>query len=282
MKAEVLCSRLNILDYAEVLKPRETTLLTFIGVMAAVIAGGKEAGELGRIILVVGLGSAGVNGLTNYLDREVDARMARTRHRALPSRRIHPPEKVLPLMVGLVALALVLAWGLHPLAFFAGLLGTGTALVGRKSGVTHLLGGISGAAPVLVGWLAVNSQLSPGLLVLCLLVLAWVPLHVGSLMLVHREDYLGAGIKIFPLTWEERDTHRLLLALALLVVILSGALYFVGPFSQAYLVIATLLGLALVWAAVQGHRSGAWSLYKLSAYPYLGFLFLALAADAWF
>ena len=69
------------------------------------------------VLITLLLGSAGVNGLTNYLDRDVDARMQRTKHRVLPAKRIEPPEKVLPLTIGLVIVGLVLAWQLHPLSF---------------------------------------------------------------------------------------------------------------------------------------------------------------------
>jgi 4-hydroxybenzoate polyprenyltransferase len=165
--------------YLEVLKPRETALLTFIGAMAGLMAGTPSWDRLLLVAMAVGLGSAGVNGLTNYLDREVDARMERTRRRALPSQAIYPPEKVLPLCGGLVALALALAWYLHPWAFAAGLLGTATALVGRKRAFTHLLGGISGSAPVLVGWLGVNPQVTPLLGLLALLILAAILWFLG-------------------------------------------------------------------------------------------------------
>ncbi|MDP2916597.1 MAG: UbiA family prenyltransferase, partial [Dehalococcoidia bacterium] len=105
-------------NYIEVLKPRETALLVFIGVVTAVVAGGGVL-PVSRLILTLAAilcASAGANGLTNYLDRELDARMTRTRNRALPSKRIYPPEKVLPLTIGLSLAGLALAWRLHPIA----------------------------------------------------------------------------------------------------------------------------------------------------------------------
>jgi len=92
-------SYIKVRDYFEILKPRETSLLTFIGICAAIIAGSGHTplDKLLLVLFVLLLGSAGANGLTNYLDRNVDAKMLRTRHRALPSKRIYPAEKVLPL-----------------------------------------------------------------------------------------------------------------------------------------------------------------------------------------
>lgn len=150
-------------DYIEVLKPRASSLLTFIGVSAAIIAGDGQP-PLDRLLLVtiaILLGSAGANGLTNYLDRDVDARMQPTRHRALPAKLIEPPEKVLPLTIGLVTVGLALAWQLHPLSFLFGAIGTVAALVWRKRATCVFPQGmLASSAPVLIGWFAINPTFS--------------------------------------------------------------------------------------------------------------------------
>jgi len=81
-----------LINYIEVLKPRETILLTFIGFCAAVVAGAGHppVGWLLLATLAILVGSGGCNGITNYIDREVDAKMKRTQHRPLPSKRIYP------------------------------------------------------------------------------------------------------------------------------------------------------------------------------------------------
>jgi protoheme IX farnesyltransferase len=109
-----------------VLKPRETVLLAFIGVCSAVIAaqGHPSLGVLALVLVAVAIGSAGANGLTNYLDRDVDARMKRTHLRALPAERIVPARKALVWSVFLILVALTLAWFLDPLCFVFGLVGT--------------------------------------------------------------------------------------------------------------------------------------------------------------
>jgi protoheme IX farnesyltransferase len=109
----------TFLDYITVLKPVETSLLTFIGICSTFIAaaGYPSVKVLFLTLIAILLGSAGSNGLTNYLDHEVDARMTRTYNRALPSRRIDPPQKALPLIIGLILMGLALAWVLNPLCF---------------------------------------------------------------------------------------------------------------------------------------------------------------------
>lgn len=274
-----------IAKYIEVLKPKETSLLTFIGVCAAVVAaGGRPQLSLLFIALIaIALGSGGCNGLTNYLDRDVDARMRRTQHRALPSKRIFPPQKVLPLVVTLVAGALALAWFLHPLCFLFGAIGVAAAVMWRKTWATHLLGIISGCAPVLVGYLAISHQLNLTILFLCLLIAVWVPLHVWSLMTCHRDDYLQAGVRIFPVTWETKEAIKVLVALSVLLYAISLALYHFSDFGVLYLVVANILGIAMVVATVRLLKSSAsrdtWRVYKLTAFPYLGILFLAMGID---
>lgn len=271
-------------NYLEVLKPKESALLIFIGVAGAFMGGGGHP-SVSRLLLAslaVALGSAGCNGLTNYLDREVDARMQRTKHRALPSKRIVPAEKVLPLTVGLVIVALAIAWKLNPYSFLAGLAGVIAAVVARKSAITHFLGGLSGGAPVAVGWLAIAPP-SLELLFLLLLILTWVPIHVWSLMLAYREDYLKGGVRIFPVTWEVKDSVRMLAGLSILLYALSWGLYFAGGFGWLYLAAANVLGVAMIYASFRlWQKAGsqdAWKVYKLSAYPYLGLIFLAMGLD---
>ncbi len=274
--------------YIEVLKPAPTLLITFIGVCTAIVASdGRPPLDL---VLLVGvtilLASAGANGLTNYLDRDVDARMERTRNRALPAGRIKPAEKVLPLLIGLVVAGLVLAWQLHPLSFLADLVGTLAAVVWRKR-VTCVFpqGMLASCAPVLMAWFAFKPAFSWEILLLCLLVGVWLPPHVWSIMIAHREDYLRAGINYFPMSREIRDAVKVLLVFALVLYFTSSALYFVGGFGWLYLVLANILGLMMVYASIRlvvsSKSEDAWKLYKLSSFPYLGLLFVALCLDAW-
>ena len=232
------------------------------------------------------LGSAGTNGLTNYIDRDFDAKMRRTRHRVLPSKRIYPPQKVLPLLVGLVIVALVLAWRLHPFAFIAGLVGTIIAVTWRKR-LTCVFpqGAIAGCAPVLIGWFAITPTFSWEILLLCLLIVFWLPLHVWSVMVSNRDDYLGAGLNFFPMSIEVRKAIIVLLLFSLTLYVVSIVLYFVGGFGWLYLVLASLLGVMMLYAisrlVISNTSRDAWRLYKLSSFPYLGLIFLAMCLDIW-
>ena len=263
-------------------------MLTFIGICSAFIAGdGNLSLELLPIALAILLASAGANGLTSYLDRDVDARMRRTRNRALPSKRIYPPEKILPLTIGLVIIGLVLAFNLHWLCFLADLVGTTSAAVWRKKWTCVFPQGmIASCAPVLMGWFAIEPAFSWEILVLCLLIAVWLPLHVWSVMIANRESYIGAGLNYFPMSWQAKDAVKVLLIFSLALYGASIALYFAGGFTWLYLVLANLLGIMMVYASlrlvISGASRDAWRLYKLSAFPYLGLIFLTMCLDIWY
>ena len=274
-------------NYTEVLKPRASVLLTFIGVCAAIIAGdGHVSSKLLLIAFTIFIASAGANGLTNYLDCNIDARMRRTRNRALPSKRIYPPEKVLPLNIGLVIIGLALAWYLHPLCFISDLIGTEAAVTGRKRATCVFPQGmLASCAPVLMGWLAINPAFSWEILLLCILIAAWLPLHVWSIMIANREDYISAGLNFFPMNREVKEAVKVLLVLSLVLCAAAITLYFVGGFSLLYLIVASLLSIMMVYASsrlvISSTSHDAWRLYKLSAFPYLGLIFLAMCLDIW-
>ncbi len=275
-------------NYLDVLKLRETSLIVFLGICASVLAGGGHlsVGRLSLVLVALFIASAGVNGLTNYLDHAIDARMTRTKHRALPSKRIQPAEKVLPLTLGLTIAGLALAWYMHPFCFFAGLGGTVTAIVWRKRWTCVFPQGVlASCAPILAAWFAVKSTPSWLLLSICLLISIWMPLHLWSVMIAWRDDYLNAGIKFFPLNLRVEKAARILVVLSFLLYASSIAVYFTGDFTWIYMVIANILGVTLVYTSLRLAASTSskrsWTLYKLSAFPYMGLLFVAMCLDTW-
>ena len=136
-----------------------------------------------------------------------------------------------------------------------------------------------------MGWLAIKPTVSWELLLLCILIAAWLPLHVWSVNIAHREDYLQAGLSYFPISLEVKDSVKVLLVFALVLYAVSIALYFIGDFAWLYLVLAYILGIIMVYAGfrlvVSRATKDAWRLYRLSAFPYLGAIFLVMCLDIW-
>jgi len=275
-------------DYIEVLKPRASILLALIGVGAVFIAsdGHPSWYRLVLAAVTIFIASAGANGLTNYLDCGIDGMMQRTSHRALPSKRISPPEKVLPLNVSLVVAGLALAWYLHPLCFLSDLVGTLAAIIGRKRATCVFpQGAIASCAPVLMGWFAIKPYFSWEILLLCVLIGIWLPLHVWSVMIAHREDYISAGLNFFPMSRKASEAVKVLLLFSLVLAAAAVTLYFIDSFGWLYLAVAGVLSIVMVYAClrlvISAAAEDAWKLYKLSSFPYLGLLFLAMSLDIW-
>ncbi len=274
-------------NYLEVLKPRETLLLTFLGACSVVIGanGTPAAGLLAVAILTILVASAGANGFTNYLDRDVDARMVRTRGRVLPTGRIEP-RKVLVWTLSLIIIGFIMAWFLHPYAFAADATGTVAAAVFRKRVICVFpQGAIASCAPVLIGWFAVNNDFTLETGLLCLLICAWLPLHVWSVMVSRRDDYIRAGLTFFPMNVSVRTAVSVLLVFALALNAAAVWLYFAAGFSIVYLVVAVGLGAAMLYSTSRlvatNASKDAWKLYKLSSFPYLGLIFTAMCVSVW-
>ena len=117
------------------------------------------------------------------------------------------------------------------------------------------------------------------------MICVWVPLHVWSVMLANREDYLSGGVKYFPVSREFANAVPALVLLSLPLFAVSLALYFTSGMGLIYLTSASLLGALMVYANARLLTSGAsrdaWKVYKLSAFPYLGLIFLAMSLDVW-
>ena len=280
-----LARKVPILSYLEIVKPRETFLLVFIGACAGVIAsnGYFATDKFLIIIIALLLGSAGSNGITNYLDRHVDTRMVRTKYRALPSQLIYPPEKSLLMVIPLILVALFLAWLVNPICFIIGLVGVLASSLWRKTITCTFFGIIAGCSPILIGWFAFNRSLNLTILLLCLLVVFWIPVHVWSVIVARRNEYLSAGLTYFPINLNTKIIVTMIFILNCLLVVVSICLYLFAGFQLLYLIVAVAIGTLMVIATgnlvLNTNSKISWSVYKLSSFPYLGLLFASMVAD---
>jgi len=144
---------------------------------------------------------------------------------------------------------------------------------------------IASCAPVLMGWFAVRATVSWEILLLCVLIAVWLPSHIWSIMVAHREDYKKAGITYFPINCRVKTVSRVLFIFSVLLYAASIGLYFAGTFGLLYFIAANLSGIIIIYASfrlmVSQSSGDAWKLYKLSAFPYLGLIFLVMGLDIW-
>jgi len=207
-------------------------------------------GALG--IALVAASAAAVNHL---VDRRIDAIMVRTRGRPLPSGALGSGQVVVfAAVVGLTGMGLLVAFtnplcAALTLASLVGYAGIYSMYLKRATPQNIVIGGAAGAAPPLLGWVAVTGQLDPGALLLFLIIFVWTPPHFWALAIHRRDEYAQAAVPMLPVTHGVPFTARriLLYSVALLFITLLPVL--IAMSSWLYLAGAMVLGARFVWFA---------------------------------
>jgi heme o synthase len=277
-------------DYVALTKPRIIVLLLITTLAAMLVAdpGGPPLATVLWTMLGGYLAAGGAGAINHYLDREVDARMARTRRRPLVSGRIEPWHGLafgIALGIAAVAQLSLTVNGLAAALAAAGLLGyvfVYTLWLKPRTPQNIVLGGAAGAVPPLVGWAAATGGLSLDALWLFAIVFVWTPPHFWALSLLIKDDYARTGVPMLPVVRGEQATRRQILAYSLLLVALTALPAASGLFGVPYLVAALALGAGFIALAAllvrRPSRAAARRLY-LSSLLYLALLFVAMAAD---
>mgnify|MGYP000035336551 CR=1 FL=1 len=277
-------------DYLALTKPRIILLLLVTTATTMVVAGGRHLSPaLVAFTMLGGAMAAGAaNALNMYWDRDVDARMQRTRRRPVPAGRV-PPRHALALGLVLAALS-VLLFGLLVNRLSAALALGGilfyvfvyTVWLKRLTPQNIVIGGAAGAVPPLVGWAAVTGQVAAPAVLLFAVIFLWTPPHFWALALARRHDYAAAGIPMLPVVAGEARTRREILRYSMALVGVTLLLVPVGGAGPLYLVSALLLGGGFLYLAISlGRESGHRPAMRLFGYStvYLALIFFALAVD---
>jgi protoheme IX farnesyltransferase len=237
-----------IADLVALTKPR-VVLMVLVTTVVGYYIGLDRVPDWARMLhLVVGtaLAAGGTLALNQYWEREVDARMARTRSRPLPQGRLAPLEA---LVFG-VAISVI---GVGYLAVSVNVLAavvTGAIVVvyvfaytplKRQTALCTLVGALPGALPPVIGWVAARDALDAGAWVLFAIMFVWQLPHALAIAWLYREDYARGGIRVLPVIDPDgtrTERHIAMSSVALLVVSLlatpagiAGPLYFVTAFA---------------------------------------------------
>jgi heme o synthase len=234
------------------------------------------------------LSAGGAGAINHFIDRKVDARMARTAGRPLVAGRIEPVHGLI-FGIALGALAFVqLALTVNLLAAslaIGGLLGyvfLYTAWLKPRTPQNIVIGGAAGAMPPLVGWAAATGTLSLEALYPFAIIFLWTPPHFWALALLISDDYERTGVPMLPVVKGAEATRRQILFYALLLAAFSVLPFVTGMLGALYLGAALLLGagfVGLAWVLLRDpSRAAALRLY-LSSLAYLALLFAAMALD---
>ncbi len=277
-------------DYLELTKPKVVLLMLITSLVGMFLA--TRAGVPWTVLLFGNLGiglCAGAAAAVNHVvDRRIDSIMARTHKRPVTTGRVTVPAALgFALLLAVAGQGLLLAFTNELTAWLtlASLLGYAVLYTGflkRATPQNIVIGGLAGAAPPLLGWVAATGHLSAEPLLLVLIIFAWTPPHFWALAIHRKEEYAKADIPMLPVTHGEHYTkmHILLYTAAMLAVtLLPYAIHMSGPL---YLAAALLLGgrfMFWAWVLYRDSRPhAAINTFKYSIW-YLFLLFIALLVD---
>ena len=277
-------------DYLVLTKPWIMLLLLITTVPALVLANGGWPGWSLVIATLIGgvLASGGAGAVNMYIDRDIDGLMVRTRNRPIPRGTVSPrAAAIFGWSLGLAsapwlyltvnALAAVLA-----LTAFLFYVGPYSLYLKRSTLHNTVLGGVAGAIPPLIGWVAITNQIDIQGVLLFAIVFWWQPPHFWALALGLEEDYRTANIPMMPVVLGERETKRQTVfyaAMTWMVTLIFGAAAKLGVI---YFGFALLGGAGFMWCAWRIYRGqgieGTRTMFRYSTL-YLAALFASMVLD---
>ena len=286
----VLQQEAAVADFVALLKPRVMSLVAFTGV-AGIVAAPAGIHPVIAVVAVLAIAvAAGASGAINmWCERDIDARMERTRNRPLPAGRMRP-EAALPFGVILAgASVMVMAIGVNWTAAALLALAIGfyvfvyTIWLKRRTAWNIVIGGAAGAFPPMIGWAAVTGEVGTGAVALFALIFMWTPPHFWALSLYRRDDYERAGVPMLPVVAGDRETRRQILLYTALLLPVSLVPWWIGTASGAWGLLALTLGIVFLSLAIDLRRNkserAARRMFGFSIL-YLFLLFAGLIVDS--
>jgi protoheme IX farnesyltransferase len=249
-------------DFLELTKPKVSLLIVFTAIVGMVLA---SPGMVPLPALVFGtLGIAMASGsaatLNHILDRRIDTQMARTRRRPLATGNLRTSQALAfagVLCVGSMMVLWLSAGSLCALLTFGSVIGYAVIYTGWLKHATPqniVIGGAAGAAPPVLGWVAVTHSIDAQALVLFLIIFTWTPPHFWSLAISRREEYAKAGIPMLPVTHGIPYTRRQILLYTVLLVLCTLIPVVIGMSGLIYLAAALVLDARFLYLALALHR----------------------------
>jgi protoheme IX farnesyltransferase len=276
------------MDYVRAAQPRVVALF-LLTVVAAMLLAGPPAAALGvAVAAAAGLTVAGAAVLNNYLERDLDLRMRRTRRRPIAAGAVCPRRAlaaglgataagvlVLYVVAGTPAAVLALCGAAYYVLLYTLLLKPHTAL-------SALPGGVAGVFPALIGWTAAGGGWSADIAFVCVLIAVWSPPHFWALSLALRDDYVSSGIPTPSVTYGVKVACLQILILVAVLTVVTAAPLAWGVTGLVYPLAALAGGLVLWILAIRLFVSrtpaAAWTFFKFSG-PYLATILVALVVD---
>lgn len=280
-------------SFFQLTKPRVTALIVFTAVIGTFLAtpGMVSLPLLLAVTVGIGMVSGAAAAFNCLIEQEIDARMARTQGRPLPSGRVTSVEtSIFASILGLTGLAILYfyvnaltMW--LTLATFFGYAVIYTIFLKPSTPLNIVIGGASGAMPPILGWAAVTNSVTPEAMILFLIIFVWTPPHFWALALYRKAEYAKSGLPMLPVTHGDAFTLLHILLYTIILVAVSIIPFVMGMSGLIYLLSAILLGAGFLYYAIMLYRlysdDLAKSAFKFSI-NYLMLIFAALLIDHYF
>ena len=281
-------------DYFDLCKPKVVALLLLTSVVGVILA--SPPGDISLFVLLIstlgiGLGSAAGAAINQIVERESDARMARTENRPLPQGRVKQQNAfIFAVLMAAASVFVLTAWinTLTAVLTFASMIGYAvvyTMYLKKATPQNIVIGGLAGATPPLLGWTSVTGSIDPHALLLVLIIYTWTPPHFWALAIHRRDDYAKVNLPMLPVTHGIEFTKYSILGYTILMFMVTLLPYLAYMRGELYLVSAVLLGLYFFYKVFMlmfsDRKNAAISTFVYSI-NYLMLLFIAMVLDHYF
>ncbi len=265
-------------------------MLCTLGGIAVAPGPGPEAWQIAVLALAVLTSSASAGAFNQWVERDLDARMPRTRRRPFVTGLYRANGYWLAGIVGLLMVAVAsAALAANPTAALHVFLGAFTygvvytVWLKRRTPLNIVWGGLAGSFAVLAGASAVDPGLSPSPIILAVVLFLWTPPHFWSLAFIYQDEYRRAGVPMLPSVVDKDTAARVILAHTVALVGLSlvpfafgmGWIYLLGVSGGGVYFIAKSVDMVR-----RPTKDAAWKNFHASLLQ-LGVLLVAAILDAW-
>jgi len=278
-------------DYFDLCKPKVVALLLLTSIVGVVLA--SPPGDVSLFVLIVstlGIGLAAAAGavINQVVERESDARMARTEGRPLPMGKVTQQNAfIFAVMLAVASVFILTAWinVLTAVLTFASMIGYAvvyTMYLKKATPQNIVIGGLAGATPPLLGWTSVTNSIDPHGLLLVLIIYTWTPPHFWALAIHRRDDYAKVNLPMLPVTHGIEFTKYAILGYTILMILVTILPYLAYMRGLIYLGAALLLGLYFLYMVMQLMFTERHNIaIKTFVYSinYLMLLFIAMVVD---
>ncbi|MFD1123327.1 heme o synthase [Methylophilus flavus] len=287
---QLTLAKMSLRNFYALCKPRVTSLIVFTAIIGMFMA---TPGMVSlQILLAATVGIAFASGAAAafncLIENKIDAMMARTRARPIPTGQLSQMETLLfASVLGGLGLSILYYW-VNPLTMwltlgtFVGYAVIYTVFLKPATPMNIVIGGASGAMPPILGWAAVNNTVSPEALVMFLIIFAWTPPHFWALALYRREEYAKVGMPMLPVTHGEQFTLLHILLYTVILIVVSLMPYGLGMSGWLYLASSVVLNAVFLYYVVSLYRRYSDELAKTTfkySILYLSLIFAALLLD---